>query len=353
MIIHRYSTIGLCLIIAFALVLTGCAQSPTVMNYGAVSETYRWPQEPEIPRYRFVGELTGEQNFKQEKASLGSKILGWLVGLTSRKHRPTILKRPQNGYVDEQGRIYITDVSRGAVYVFDEPQGKLSVWENADNNIPFDTPIGITTDSKGRILVADAELGLVSRLDSTGNPIDVIGKGDLVRPTGLAVDRQRNRIYVSDTQAHMIKIFNDAGNLMDSFGGHGEAKGLFNAPTYLTFVDDQLYVTDTLNSRIQVFTATGDFIKSIGKRGLYVGDLPRPKGVAVDNDNNIYVVESYYDHLLVFNDEGEFLMPIGGTGSGIGEFYLPAGVWTDDRNRVYVADAFNGRVVIFQYLGQV
>jgi DNA-binding beta-propeller fold protein YncE len=92
-------------------------------------------------------------------------------------------------------------------------------------------------------------------------------------------------------------------------------------------------------------------VRTIGRRGLYVGNLSRPKGVAADSDGNVYVVEGYFDYLLVFNGEGEFLMPIGGTGQGSGSFFLPAGVWVDANNRVFVADMFNGRVAIFQFLG--
>ena len=95
----------------------------------------------------------------------------------------------------------------------------------------------------------------------------------------------------------------------------------------------------------------GEYRRAIGTRGLFVGNLVRPKGVAVDGERNVYVIESYYDNLLVYNAEGEFLMPLGGTGSSTGRFFLPAGVWTDERNRVFVADMFNGRVVVFPFLG--
>jgi len=111
-------------------------------------------------------------------------------------------------------------------------------------------------------------------------------------------------------------------------------------------------VADTLNARIQVLEPDGRPIRQTGRRGLRMGNLVRPKGVALDDEGNLYVVESYYDYLLIYDDRGRFLMPIGGTGSGIGEFYLPSGVWTDSRNRVFVADMFNGRVTIFQYLGE-
>ena len=156
---------------------------------------------------------------------------------------------------------------------------------------------------------------------------------------------------MADRGDNDIKVFDDAGELVATLGEFGEGPGQFNGPTYLDWRDDKLYVTDTLNSRIQIFSPDGKLISMFGRRGLYLGDLPRPKGVTVDQRGNIYVVESYYDYLLVFNHNGELLLPIGGTGNEPGEFFLPAGVWADNSNHIYVADTFNGRVVIFEYLG--
>ena len=59
---------------------------------------------------------------------------------------------------------------------------------------------------------------------------------------------------------------------------------------------------------------TGELLGQVGQRGLYIGNMVRPKGVSVDSDGNIYVVESYYDHLLVYDAAGQFLLPVGGTG---------------------------------------
>ena len=173
----------------------------------------------------------------------------------------------------------------------------------------------------------------------------------LRRPQSGVVDA-RGRIYVSDTHAHDIKVFDAQGNLLSVIGRRGAGAGEFNYPTYLAFADGALYVTDTMNSRVQVIsTDTGEVELRFGALGLYVGNLVRPKGVAVDRAGNIYVVESYYDHLLVFNRDGKFLMGIGGAGRDTGKFYLPAGVWVDGQDRVFVADTMNGRVVLFQYLG--
>ena len=343
---------------AMLLFLAGCAETPMVMRLdagGQAENTRRvWPDAPEIPRFRYVGQLTGDENFTpadQDSRGTGKKILYWLVGLIGSNEERVVLQRPQSGMVDATGKIYVTDVSRQAVFVFDQVAGKLQVWDRAEGIDKFVAPIGIVPGANGQILVADAELGRVLRLDPEGNPLGSFGSGLLKRPTGLARDAQRGLVYVADTYAHDVKVFDDQGRLQEVIGHRGNGDGELNYPTHLAFADGKLYVTDAMNSRIQILDVEGRMLGKFGDRGLYVGNLTRPKGVALDKTGNIYVVESFYDNLLVFNKEGKFLMPIGGTGKGIGQFYLPAGVWSDPQGKVYVADMFNGRVVIFQLLG--
>ncbi len=348
--------IGRLAVIFIVMFVTGCAQIPTVFNYQSApvdQEAQVWPDAPEQARYRYVGQLTGEENFSRvgdETKNWGFKALRWLVGLVGYSPAPVILQRPQAVVVDSNGRIYVSDVSRGAVYVFDKQQAAFHVWEYAGLETRFELPIGMAIGAAGELYVADASLKVVAKLDSQGSPLAYIGLGELEHPTGLAADIAKKLLYVADRGSNSIKVFNFAGEKQFEFGTFGEQEAQLNGPTYLFLHNEQLYVTDTLNSRIQIFSGQGEYIRSFGRRGLYLGDLPRPKGVAVDRDGNIYVVESYYDYLLVFNRQGELLLPIGGTGYGIGQFYLPSGVWVEN-NYVYVADTFNGRVMIFEYLG--
>lgn len=315
-----------------------------------------FPEAPETPRYRYVGQLLGQDNFiadKTQNKDFGTRLFAWLVGLFDTNEEKTTLKRPQTGMVDSLGRVLVTDISNHAVFVFDQAKGELLVWSRAREYTNFVTPIGIANGPAGQVLVADAELGEVFRLGADGVPLGSFGKNILNRPTGLARDAKLGRIYVSDTHAHDVKVFSDDGLLLEIIGQRGEDDGAgdLNFPTHLAFANDKLYVTDGMNARVQIFDTQGHTMGSLGKRGLYFGNLTRPKGVTVDGTGNVYVVESFYDNLLVFNKDGDFLMPIGGTGKGIGQFYLPAGLWSDPEDRIYVADMFNGRVVIFQYLG--
>jgi DNA-binding beta-propeller fold protein YncE len=263
-----------------------------------------------------------------------------------------VLQRPAAVIGDERGRLYVSDASRQAVFVFDEKAGELQLWARASALLSFVAPSGIALAPGGGVFVADAELGFVARLDAGGEPVAALGRGVLKRPTGLAHDPASGLLYVADTMAHDVKVFDATGTLQRVIGQRGAGDGQFNFPTHLALARGELVVTDTLNSRIQVFSAgAGRFVRSFGARGQVLGNLVRPKGVAVDGEANVYVVESYHDSLLVFSPRGEFLLPIGGTGSAAGRFYLPAGVWVDAANRVFVADMFNGRVVRFQFLG--
>ncbi|MBF0135910.1 MAG: 6-bladed beta-propeller [Magnetococcales bacterium] len=318
-----------------------------------------WPNQPEIPRYRFAGQLTGWENFRiaEEEVPKGLRKAAFLIvgldpetGLAQENARKS-LRRPQTGLVDAAGRILITDSGHRGVVVFDQPTGKFYLWQKADAVNLFSSPVGIALGRGNEYLVADAELGRVVRLDSQGEPVGDFGRDYLVRPTGLARDPARGMVYVADTRSQSIKVFSDDGKHVKTIGGPGTENGNFNGPTHIAYGRNRLYVTDTLNARVQVFDTEGEFLFAIGRRGILVGEMVRPKGVTVDAEGNIYVVESFHDHLLIFNKDGQFLMPIGGTGKEVGNFYLPSGVWSDAQGRVFVADMFNGRVTVFQYLG--
>ncbi|MEY2686462.1 MAG: hypothetical protein RL375_660 [Pseudomonadota bacterium] len=374
-----------------ALLQGGCATgavTPARLTYSLedlpAGAALVWPAPPEAARYVYAGSLTGERNFIADAASTSRlRSFGrWLAGLDE-ADRPVALQRPSVVLGDNQGRLFVSDASRQAVLVFDRTAGQLLVWDKAGGPLTFRSPSGLALAPGGGLYVADADLGAVVRLDAQGEPRGEIGRGRLARPTGLAVDPATGWLYVADTKAHDVKVFDTAGALQHVIGRRGEAIGEFNAPTHLSWARGELYVTDTFNHRVQVLGGAGLrgsgalSGRSIGARGLQVGDLVRPKGVAVDTEGRVYVVESYYDSLLVYRSDGEFLLPIGagaglsglvnqaaGTsgaseGSGAaalstaaGRFYLPAGVWVDAENQVYVADMYKGRVVRLKFLDE-
>jgi len=350
------SPLWLALLLAL-LLLTGCAEPKYLMRLDTEPRLEKdaqvWPAAPETARYRYVGQLKGDDNFvldeTSSKSSAARDFFYWLIGLVGMGEEKVMLVRPQSGFVDNTGRVLVTDA--GKVMVFDQAAGKLQEWRIAYGDTDFVAPIGIAQGADGQTLVADAELGRVFRLDRDGKPLGEFGTGELLRPTGLARDAQRGRVYVSDTAAHEIKVFDDSGKLLQTIGQRGNvAENELNFPTHIAFAADKLYVSDTMNARVQTFDAGGAPTGSLGQRGLYFGNMVRPKGVTLDGESNLYVAESLYDYVLIYNRRGEFLMPLGAS-QGVGKLYQPAGLWFDRQGRLYVADMYNGRVVIFQFLG--
>ncbi len=345
------------LALGLSLTLAGCALGPATapINLDPTAQAPVWPLPPDQPRYVYVRSLIGERDFLVGQNDAGENLestLRWIAGLVVGEPDYLELQRPVSGMTGNDGRIYVVDASHKAVMAFDLQAAQLSKWELAARGTHFVAPVAIAEDGAGGVLVTDAELAEVFRLGPDGEPTGRYGQGVLTRPTGIARDPVAGLIYVADTGKHDIKVFDDAGNLIELIGSRGNGDGLFNTPTHLSFEEGQLYVADTLNFRIQIFDRAGEERLAFGRLGLFVGNMTRPKGVAVGGDRRIYVVESYFDHLLVYDEMGQLLLPIGGTGQGVGQFYLPSGVWTDPMGRVYVADMFNGRVVIFQELGR-
>ncbi|MDH5228585.1 MAG: 6-bladed beta-propeller [Gammaproteobacteria bacterium] len=341
------------LVVVLILLLGACSNQPKKLVYHTTTEQKLWPQAPDEPRFVFVGQLTGENNFyalAPEKNYL-KKFAFWLVGLVAGEIEIELLHRPQTGIVDGDGRVYVSDVGRRGLVVFDPIKGRLQVWQQATAMKTFITPIGVVKIGND-LFVADADLAMVVRLNNKGEPQASIGYGQLERPTGLAFDETSQHLYVADSKSHQIKIFNLAGDLVDTIGQKGSHAGEFNGPTFITIANQQLYVADSLNARIQILDLGGKPIRQFGRRGKYIGDMPQPKGLAVDANGLIYVIESFFDHILVFNQKGEFLLPIGGHGQQAGLFNHPSGVWTGKNNLIYVADMMNSRVQSFQYLNK-
>ncbi len=314
-----------------------------------------WPRGYIKPHYVYLGDIYGERNLteiKQQHEGMLSKIWSLLTGNIIKE--PIKLKRPQGLISDNNGILYISDVSHQGVFAIDTVNGTLQLWKDAGTNAHFNSPIGIALVDDKELLIADAELGYIVRLDVQGKPLGLIKHDSLIRPTGIVFVKEQQLIYVSDTSNDDIKVFNRQGELLRVIGKSINDKLDLNAPTFLAQHPQGLLISDTLTAQVKLIKineGVDELAVSFGKRGMKLGNLTRPKGVASDSRGNVYIIESYFDHLLVFNEQGQFLLPLGGTGYGAGEFYLPSGIWIDDRDRIYIADMMNGRVSVFQFLG--
>jgi DNA-binding beta-propeller fold protein YncE len=306
-----------------------------------------WPAPPQLARIRYLGSVANPADTGRVKG-FWRKVWDFVRG----EDEDERIVRPMAVAVDGKGRLLVTDSAAKRVHVFDRQAGEYFAIRGTGQELLL-LPVGLAVDGSDRIYVADGERRKIHVFNPDGSFSQSLG-GDqwLKRPTGLAIDPVRQRLYVVDTPSHDVKVFDLASGMpVKTLGRRGEGEGEFNFPTYAALDrGGRLYVTDSLNMRVQVFDAQGGFVTAFGKHGDGSGDFSAPKGVAVDSEGHIYVADAGFDNIQIFDGKGQLLLYLGGAGQSPGQFWLPTGLFIDGRDRIYAADSYNSRVQIFQYL---
>jgi len=323
---------------------TACATTAPVERQELV-----WPLPPEQPRVRFVESFEKRGHYGAEAGA--ERIKAALMGEDAKSRQR--MAKPYSVTTDIKGRVYVSDTGLGIVWVFDPEQRKVRFIGDS-GSLRLATPSGLAVDDRERVFVSDARHDRVFVFDQQGELVMSIGQKDELRqPAGLAIDRRTGRLYVADAGRHKIRVYDSrTGRFVFEFGERGSTPGTFNFPTHLFLGHNRLYVTDTMNFRVQVFDLEGTYLTKVGEMGSSLGQLARPKGVAVDAEGNVYVVDAAFNNFQIFNDKAELLMFVGGVGTKDGQFWLPAGLHIDEHDRVYVVDQYNRRVQVFQYMGE-
>ena len=219
-------------------------------------------------------------------------------------------------------------------------------------------PWGITTDSKGRIVVAESGSHCVSVLTHEGTKLQTFGNrgaanGQLQSPRGVVKDNHNN-ILVVDSTNHRIQKFTPDGKFLMSVGSRGNSPLQFNNPAGIAInnTNRKLYICDQNNHRVQIFNEDLTFSGTFGHRGSGDGEFQLPFDAAFDSCGNVYVVDHKNHRIQVFTPEGGFLCKFGTQGSSSGELDGPIGITIDCSDTVYVTDWENGRVSLFTTQGQ-
>jgi len=314
-----------------------------------------WPLPPDPPRVRWVAEYTDMAKVKSPQV----KKMGWLEKVTGTKttDEKFELRKPYGITTDKRGRIYAADTELKFVFVID-PVAKVVERREGNSNAPLSLPVGVALDSEDRLFVSDADLHTIVCFSEAGRPLATFGAAQLGRPGGIAIDRDRNRLYVADAKASRVAVF-DVGSFqfLNYIGGPSKPpvreNGKFFGPTNVA-VDREgnIYVADTLNYRVQVFDATGKFIRAFGAQGDRPGEFIRPKGIAVDSEGHVYVADAEFNNFQILTPDGQPLLAVGVLGTDPGQFALIAGLHVDSQDHVYTSEMFRGRLQVFQYISQ-
>lgn len=302
-----------------------------------------WPAPPEEPRIAYVASYRGQIDVIE--ITLLNRLLG--VGPTDNLLKPYSVAA-------SGGKIYVSDSAKGEVAVL-EPAAHGFSTLGKDGRVKLGMPMGVATAADGTVFVSDVSGKKIVVYDGRGEVKGFIGKpGDFENNVGVAFNEALDRLYVTDSKAHRVSVFNRKGEPLFKFGGVGREDGQFYFPAGIAIDrrNGNVAVADTQNFRVQVFDKDGTFLRKFGQLGDTLGSFTRPRGVAIDSEGHIYVSDSGFDNFQIFDEQTRLMMAVGSAGTAPGMFQLPAGMYIDEQDRIYVVDQLNSRVQVFQYLSE-
>ena len=230
---------------------------------------------------------------------------------------------PHGLHVDDDGNVWVTDSqgnesgTKGHQVIKFSPEGEElmrlgTAGQPGSGPGQLNEPCDVITAPNGDIFVSDGHsgqganpppgaTGRILKFDSEGNFIKEWGEigfrpGQFRTPHAMEFDSQ-GRLYVADRGNHRIQIFDQEGELLDTYMQYSRISGLFIT------ADDTLYAIDS-ESGVGNHPGwkTGVRIGPAGEDRLTGFVPPHPhetrvlqgvagEGVAVDADGNIYAAE--------------------------------------------------------------
>jgi hypothetical protein len=135
-------------------------------------------------------------------------------------------------------------------------------------------------------------------VEPNGRTSQVVGfearRGGLLQgPSALAIHPDETRLVVLDPLAtNQVKIFENDGSLLESFGPHGDGDGTFALASFVTWgPHDTLWIIDTMRHSISVFAADARFLGRILGFGRDPGQANYPSACGFLSAERFVVLE--------------------------------------------------------------
>ncbi|MEI6899653.1 MAG: hypothetical protein WCL00_07235 [Bacteroidota bacterium] len=314
----RYLNNSVYLILITIVVLTASC-SRKVHVQAVKKDLVIYPSPPDTARIQYLTSISSSDNTSHQRTGFSKYILGETLS------KP--VKKPY-GVAIHGGKIYICDTGLGCIDIIDLEKGTFDYFV-PDGKGKLKSPINCFVDENEYLYVADVLRKEIVIFNEKGDFVKALGDKENFKPTDVFV--YRDRIFVANLFNNAIQVYGRENfELLNTFPKSvpGKEDYLFS-PTNIYIRNDTLYVSDMGDFKVKLFSTEGVFLKSVGNLGTKVGQMVRPKGIAVDKESNLYVVDAGIENTQIFNREGKLLMFFGGTYQGPGGMWLPAKITID------------------------
>ncbi len=220
---------------------------------------------------------------------------------------------------DAAGNLYITDTNNYRVRKVDVNGNITTIAGNGTSGNTGDNgpalqakvnPTDVAVDSKGNMYIADANNGVVRKVDPSGIITTVVSS--LSQPRAVAVDSSNN-LYVADNYHNKIikmapngTVTTVAGTGGSGYSGDGgpATSANINSNVFGLAVDKagNIYLSDSGNNRLRKVDAASGIITTVAGTGTsaVTGDggpaiqasLNWPTGLTLDSEGNLYITNN-------------------------------------------------------------
>ena len=229
---------------------------------------------------------------------------------------------------------------------------------------PLERPVGVVA-GPGRVYVVDSQARVVRVFDDRGAESSVIGSGTLGIPVYAARDDARGVLYVTDREHKTVFMFDDTkGTLLGELSPEPSdddtrsAESTAWAPLGIDVAENGTIWVSDVESRHRVLEleSDGTVVREIGgaraaeeATGVAVV-LDYPNGVAVSGEE-VWVSDSNNRRIVVFGRDGGFRRVLQVDALARGMAFLPPSVETS--GLVVVADALAQDIAVWDETGAV
>lgn len=214
-----------------------------------------------------------------------------------------------------------------------------------------------------------SDLDPIMKFDRNGNMVRSFGKGLMIFPHGIFVDKEGN-VWVTDGQdnrprrprgaaadsplppapaeiyGHNVFKFSPDGKLLMTLGVKGGGRGVdylwqpndvVVGPTGEIYVAEGHASNDEANARILKFSADGKLLMEWGKKGTGPGEFDQPHALAFDSQGRLFVGDRGNNRLQIFDQHGKLL-------DTWHQFSRASGIFIDANDVLYVTDSESGSI---------
>ena len=285
-----------------------------------------FPLPPDTAKIQFLLSINSSTDIEGEQSGFNKFIFG--------EQKPKTMLKPY-GVQIHNGKIYVCDTGVKGIVIIDLEKNTFDYFIPQGRGT-LKLPISCFVDKKGYLFIADGNRRQIVVFDDKLSYVNAFGEAENFKPTDVFVTN--DTIWVANVKNHHIEVYkNDSTYKHLSYFPeieHG-SEAYLNQPTNISVTQDKIYVTDFGSFKVKIYNHSGEFIGSVGHYGKSFGQFVRPKGIALDNEENLYVVDAAFQNIQIFNKKKQLLMFFGGAYSGPGSMSLPAKIDIDYNNKRY------------------